>query len=117
MQTGIDFCRSILIHQAIPCPLSVVDGLLRNINGLFTHYKMINDNLTSFEKDPEVELMKQYDEKLKTLQKEGVPISTKWVRKALCNVLRQHADVATEGETTSSVGSEKAPSEDNLDPE
>jgi len=32
-------------------------------------------------------------------------------------VLRQHADIATEGETTSSVGSERAPSEDNLEKE
>lgn len=40
------------------------------------------------------------------------------MRKALCNVLRQHADVMSDNcETTSSAGSDKAPSEDNLEPE
>lgn len=43
MQTGVDFCRAILIHQAIPSPNSIMDGLLRNINGLYTHYKLVND--------------------------------------------------------------------------
>ena len=61
--------------------------------------------------------MLKYDEKVKNLQKEGIPVTSKIIRKALCNVLRQHADVATEGETTSSVGSDRAPSEDNLDKE
>jgi hypothetical protein len=42
-QTGADFCRALLIHQAIPCPTSITDGLLRNINGLFNHYRLIND--------------------------------------------------------------------------
>jgi len=32
-------------------------------------------------------------------------------------VLRQHSDVVTDGETTSSAGSDNAPSEDNLQPE
>ena len=32
-------------------------------------------------------------------------------------MLRQHSDVVTDGETTSSVGSDNAPSEDNLQPE
>jgi len=59
--------------------------------------------------------MKQYDEKLKQLQKEDVPITTKWLRKTLCNILRQHSDIMTDNETTSSMGSDKAPSEDNFD--
>lgn len=37
--------------------------------------------------------------------------------KALRKVLRQHADVFSEGDGNSSAGSDKAPSEDNLDPE
>ena len=117
MQTGIDLCRAVLIHQSIPCPSSILDGLLRNINGLYDHYKVINDGLKEFDRDSDIELMKQYDEKLKQLQKEGVPISTKWIKKALANVLRQHADVITDGESTSDMGSDKAPSEDNLNPE
>ena len=32
-------------------------------------------------------------------------------------MLRQHSDVVSDGETTSSVGSDNAPSEDNLQPE
>lgn len=102
MQTGIDFCRAILIHQSIPCTLNIIDGLLRNINGLFTHYKTINDSLGYNEKDPDVELMKEYDENLKMIQSEGVSISTKWIKKALYSVLQQHRANFNEGETTSS---------------
>lgn len=61
--------------------------------------------------------MKLYDEKLKGYKEENVPINTKQIMKALRKVLRQHADVFTDGEANSSAGSDKAPSEDNLDPE
>lgn len=37
--------------------------------------------------------------------------------KAIRKVLRQHADVLSDGDGNSSAGSDKAPSEDNLDPE
>lgn len=37
--------------------------------------------------------------------------------KGLRDVLRQHADVLSDGDANSSAGSDKAPSEDNLDPE
>lgn len=57
IQTGVDFCRSLLIHQAIPCPQSILENLLKNINGIYNHYKVINDMLQVSEKDPDVELM------------------------------------------------------------
>ena len=61
--------------------------------------------------------MKYYEEKLKGYREEGVQINTKHIMKALRKVLRQHADVFSEGDGNSSAGSDKAPSEDNLDPE
>ena len=48
---------------------------------------------------------------------QGVSINTAQIKKALLKVLRQHSDVQTDGETTSSAGSDNAPSEDNLKPE
>ena len=44
----------------------------------------------------------------------NIPINTKQIRKALLNVLRQHSDVVSDGENTSSAGSDQAPSDDNL---
>ena len=61
--------------------------------------------------------MKLYDEKLKGYREENVSINSKQIMKALRKVLRQHADVFTDGEANSSAGSDKAPSEDNLDPD
>lgn len=61
--------------------------------------------------------MKYYEEKLKAYKDEGAQINTKHLMKALREVLRQHADVLSEGDGNSSAGSDKAPSEDNLDPE
>ena len=45
MQTGIDFCRALLVYGQIPSPASILDGLLKNINGIYSHYKLINDEL------------------------------------------------------------------------
>ena len=42
-QTGIDFCRSLLIYGGIPAPTSIVEGFFRNINGIYQHSKVIND--------------------------------------------------------------------------
>lgn len=47
----------------------------------------------------------------------GVQINTAQIKKALLKVLRSHSDVQTDGESTSSAGSDNAPSEDNLKPE
>ena len=44
-------------------------------------------------------------------------INTAQIKKALLKVLRSHSDVQTDGESTSSAGSDNAPSEDNLKPE
>lgn len=61
--------------------------------------------------------MKYYEEKLKSYKDEGIQINTKHIMKALREVLRQHADILSEGDGHSSAGSDKAPSEDNLDPD
>lgn len=117
MQTGLDFCRAILIYSQIPAPLSVLEGLFKNINGIYSHYQIINENQQPIERDPDVELMKLYKEKMEQMKEQGISINTAQIKKALLKVLRQHSDVQTDGETTSSVGSDNAPSEDNLKPE
>jgi outer membrane biosynthesis protein TonB len=58
--------------------------------------------------------MKLYQERLAQLDASNIPINTKQIRKALLNVLRQHSDVVSDGENTSSAGSDQAPSDDNL---
>ena len=56
---------------------------------------------------------------MRSLKADNIPINTKQIRKALCNVLKLHSDVMSDGgeSTNSSAGSDKAPSEDNLDVE
>lgn len=61
--------------------------------------------------------MKIYYSKIAQLQENNVPINTMQIKKALLKVLRQHQDVQTDGDNTSSAGSDNAPSEDNLKPE
>ena len=54
---------------------------------------------------------------MEQMEQQGIAVSTAGIKKALLKVLRQHSDVVSDGETTSSAGSDNAPSEDNLQPE
>jgi len=76
IQTGADFCRSILIHSTISCPPPIVDQLLRNINGIYNYNKVVNDGLQQLERDPDVDLMKMYKEKIESLQENNMPVNT-----------------------------------------
>ena len=93
MQAGVDFCRSILIYSALTVPMPVLEGLFRNINGIYGHYQMVNEKMQPIERDPDVELMKLYKEKMDEMKAAGVAINTAQIRKALLRVLRQHSDV------------------------
>ena len=66
---------------------------MRNINGIYNFNKVVNDNFVSYEKDPDVELMKLYKDKIDQLQENNIPINTLQIKKALLKVLRQHQDV------------------------
>ncbi len=55
-------------------------------------------------------------DKMKQLQLDKKEVTTRRIRKGLLQVLRTCHDVG-EGSTSSSAGSDKAPSEDNLEPE
>ena len=59
--------------------------------------------------------MKLYFEKIDKVKKDGKELQTKHLRKALLLVLRQTADIFSDKNTSSSAGSDRAPSEDNLD--
>lgn len=61
--------------------------------------------------------MKFYEQKICELQKDGRPVNSNQIMKALRKALRQTEEVFNDNDTQSSQGSEKAPSEDNLDPE
>lgn len=66
---------------------------MRNINGIYNFNKVVNDNFVSYERDPDVELMKLYKDKIDQLQENNIPINTLQIKKALLKVLRQHQDV------------------------
>lgn len=76
MQAGIDFNRAILVYASLTVPMSVLDGIFKNINGIYGHYQMINDKMQPIERDPDVELMKLYKEKMEEMKAAGVPINT-----------------------------------------
>lgn len=59
--------------------------------------------------------MDLYEEKIRGLKGEGHNVNAPQIRKALRKVLRLTAEVFSDNETQSSLGSDKAPSEDNLD--
>lgn len=61
--------------------------------------------------------MVQFFDKIKQAQADKKDVTTKRIRKGLLQVLRTAHDVGNEGESSSSAGSDKAPSEDNLEPE
>jgi hypothetical protein len=65
--------------------------------------------------DPEVENMQYYFERLEKVRAAGKEVQSKHIRKGLAAVLRQTADIFSDGKGTSSAGSDNAPSEDNLD--
>ena len=84
---------------------------------LYNHYKTENDVKETFNKDPETEAMKIFVDKIDRLKEEGTEITTKHLKNALMAVLRASENIYNDGETTSSAGSDQAPSEDNLEPE
>lgn len=64
MQQGVDFCRALLIYGQIPCPPTILNGLLKNISDIYNHYQGTNEGLKFQERDHDVELMKLYKEKM-----------------------------------------------------
>jgi hypothetical protein len=87
---------------------------MQNIQELYNHYKIISDN--KIKPDPEVENMCHYFERMEKVKTSGKDVQTKHVKKGLAAVLRQTNDIFTDGHSSSSAfGSDKAPSEDNLD--
>ena len=59
--------------------------------------------------------MKLYFERLENVKANNKQIQNKHIKKGLAAVLRCTADIFTEGLSSGSAGSDKAPSEDNLD--
>ena len=87
---------------------------MKNIQDQYNHYKMLLD--TGYNRDAEeTRAMALYFERLDKVRQQGKEIQSKHIKKGLLAVLRQTADIFSDGNTTSSVGSEPVPSEDNLD--
>jgi len=74
---------------------------------------MISD--TKLKSDPELESMYLYFERLEKVKQSNKEVQSKHLRKGLLAVLRQTADIFSDCNSSSSCGSDKAPSEDNLD--
>ena len=92
-------------------------NLLNQTLQLYEHYRIENESKDLFSKDKETEIMKNFSDKIIELKSDKVEINSKHIKKALLQVLRYTQDLILDGETTSSAGSEQAPSEDNLEPE
>ena len=67
--------------------------------------------------DPEVEVMQHYFERLAKVREASKEVQSKHIKKGLAAVLRQTADIFNDHNSSSSAGSDGAPSEDNLDVE
>lgn len=113
MQTGRDFCRTLTLYLPIQIPKSIVSTFLKNIQDLYNHYKILSDG--KVKPDQEVENMQYYFERLEKVKLAGKEVQSKHIKKGLAAVLRQTADIFSDGKGTSSAGSDQAPSEDNLD--
>ena len=61
--------------------------------------------------------MSYYFERLEKVRSQNKDIQSKHIKKGLAAVLRQTADIFSDGHSSSSAGSDGAPSEDNLDVE
>jgi hypothetical protein len=44
MQTGRDFCRTLMIYLPIQIPKTIVSQFMQNISDLYHHYKIISGN-------------------------------------------------------------------------
>jgi len=115
MQTGRDFCRTLILYLPIQIPKQLTTNFMTNVSDLYNHYKIMSDS--KIKQDPEVENMCHYFERLDKVRQNNKEIQSKHIKKGLQAVLRQTADIFTDGNSSSSAGSDKAPSEDNLDPE
>lgn len=114
MQTGRDFCRTLIMYLPIQVPKEITQSYMRNIQELYNHYKLMKE--TGYDEEAQhIEGMSQYYERLEKLKNNNKEVQTKHLKKALTAVLRQTADIFSDGNSSSSAGSDRAPSEDNLD--
>ena len=66
MQTGRDFCRTLMLYLPIQVPRNILSNFMTNINDLFMHYKVISDSNGGNNVD--VENMEIYFERIKKVQ-------------------------------------------------
>jgi len=62
MQTGRDFCRTLILYLPIQVPRNIITCFQQNIVDLFNHYKIISDS--KIKPDIDVENMSYYFERL-----------------------------------------------------
>ena len=86
MQTGRDFCRTLILYLPIPIPRQLTSNFMGNISDLFNHYKMISES--KIKHDPEVENMSLYFERLEKVRANSKEIQSKHIKKGLLAVLR-----------------------------
>ena len=62
MQTGRDFCRTLILYLPIAVPKALTLNFMTIINDLFQHYKVISNG--KMKPDPEVQSMSLYFDRL-----------------------------------------------------
>lgn len=115
MQTGRDFCRTLMLYLPIQVPKSITAQFMQNISDLYNQYKIISES--TGKPNIDVDNMEVYFDRLNKVKAEGKEVQSKHLKKGLLAVLRQTADIFTDGNQSSTDGSCQAPSDDNLDVE
>jgi hypothetical protein len=72
MQTGRDFCRTLMIYLPIQIPKTIISQFMQNINDLYHHYKIISDS--KLKQDPEVEAMSYYFDRVEKVKQSNKEI-------------------------------------------
>lgn len=104
-----------MLYLPIQVPKSITTQFMQNISDLYNQYKIICES--TGKPNIDVENMEVYFDRLNKVKAEGKEVQSKHLKKGLLAVLRQTADIFTDGNQSSTDGSCQAPSDDNLDVE
>ena len=102
LQTGRDFCRTLLLYHQLPVPRTVCQSLHEQVVTLHEHYQRENHEKDVLAKDRDVDFMQNW------VEKSADNTDADILRKGLLGVLKQMVEIDGDGgaETSSSAGSE-----------
>ena len=72
MQTGRDFCRTLMFYLPVQVPKNITQTFMQNINDLYNQYKILAES--TGKPDMDVENMEFYFERLNKVKADGKEI-------------------------------------------